>query len=1069
MNAAIEQRRFPSDYETRDGVAFPKKANQEPFTYSDGDQSENYLIEVISKAGDRTLFSPEILSSIRDWPSLYHLSPKRANLLRPFSRLLRGSVLEIGAGCGAITRFLGENGGSIIAVEGSARRAGITRLRTVDLDNVSIVCDRIENFAPDERFDVATAVGVLEYAAVFNPDKADPHADFLRRIGGMLKPNGVVILAIENKLGLKYFAGAREDHTGRAFHGINDAYRDGSVATFGATELARLLDRSGLNARVWFLPCPDYKLPTTIMSAPLVRRHAELAATLAAQAALADPQRPVDPTFSLETGWAILGENGLLGELANSFLVVAGSSPEAVLPYQTLDELAWHYSVDRHPAFAKASHFVSSGSGLAVEGRPLTDIAAPTVPIRHILGYEPCWQGRNWWKELVDILNRPNWSISQVAAWAQVWIDAFIRECGVGALNGETFLKHVDGRCFDLMPLNMLRGPEGDTHFVNQEWRLIPTVELGYLVVRGLSDSLRMVPSCATPIAGTPHGINLISIGVLAELGIMVARAEFDRYALMEAQAQAWVHGRSVPDLTADMVQAQWNLVIPVREPVERAELARQQRRLRETIEELQIANQQSDQARHQMSANLEAACRAGEQHASQVAHLTAQREEDGRKRRELEREITATRTLLRESQDQLQRLSGDLDSAVQRAAAIAKQRDADISHTAMLEERLAAGQAMLQERQEEVQLLTAELAGVQREMAAVVVRHAADTARLETRETELTRRVAGLQQELTAALTTVANQHASLLQMEKERIEVREAASRAQSDRDDASRKIAQLFSEIGTLQSLTVELQAALAKATGVEEEAARLRAELDAARAACARNIEERNEQARAAEIARAQVDELRATTHRQERALAALAQPGRFSPARLWTSVALAFQRLMRSNRPRARDADAIRAARLFNALEYLTRYPDVAESGLDPLEHYLMYGEAEGRVAHPVFDAGYYLQKYPEVREIGSSALAHYVIEGIVAGFDPHPLFDTDWYLQHNPDVAASAINPLHHYTTIGWREGRDPHPDFDTSYYLDKNPDVAAADESPLVHYIHHGMREGRGLARSGN
>lgn len=44
-----------------------------------------------------------------------------------------------------------------------------------------------------------------------------PYRVFLDKINRHLKPNGKILMAIENKLGLKYFAGCKEDHVGRMF------------------------------------------------------------------------------------------------------------------------------------------------------------------------------------------------------------------------------------------------------------------------------------------------------------------------------------------------------------------------------------------------------------------------------------------------------------------------------------------------------------------------------------------------------------------------------------------------------------------------------------------------------------------------------------------------------------------------------------------------------------------------------------------------------------------------------------------------------------------------------------
>src|SRR5690606_22871642 len=108
------------------------------FEYSEGSAAERYLEEVLTKASDLSSTSAELDRHIKDWSSEYHLSSKRAQLLAGFTfdRSLR--VLEVGCGCGAISRFLGERFDRIISVEGSIERARLARLRTRDLPNVEI-------------------------------------------------------------------------------------------------------------------------------------------------------------------------------------------------------------------------------------------------------------------------------------------------------------------------------------------------------------------------------------------------------------------------------------------------------------------------------------------------------------------------------------------------------------------------------------------------------------------------------------------------------------------------------------------------------------------------------------------------------------------------------------------------------------------------------------------------------------------------------------------------------------------------------------------------------------------
>ena len=145
--------------------------------------------------------------------------------------------------------------------------------------------------------------------------------------------------------------------------------------------------------------------------------------------------------------------------------------------------------------------------------------------------------------------------------------------------------------------------------------------------------------------------------------------------------------------------------------------------------------------------------------------------------------------------------------------------------------------------------------------------------------------------------------------------------------------------------------------------------------------------------------------------------------------------------------------------LFDAVYYLSTYPDVAAQGMDPAKHYIRFGWQEGRNPHPLFDSAWYLEHNPDIATAGVNPLEHYATVGWQEGRHPHPLFDTSFYLEHNPDVAQAGVNPLWHYATVGWQEGRDPHPLFDTAFYLEHNPDVAQAGVNPLWHYARWGGR----------
>jgi hypothetical protein len=159
-------------------------------------------------------------------------------------------------------------------------------------------------------------------------------------------------------------------------------------------------------------------------------------------------------------------------------------------------------------------------------------------------------------------------------------------------------------------------------------------------------------------------------------------------------------------------------------------------------------------------------------------------------------------------------------------------------------------------------------------------------------------------------------------------------------------------------------------------------------------------------------------------------------------------------------PPAGDAVATLAGHpLFDRACY-ARQAGLAE-GVDPVEHYLTVGSAQGLSPHPLFDPAFYLGRYPELADLEDDLLLHFLDQGGQEWRWPHPLFDTGYYLAMNPDVAASGENPLAHYVREGARMGRAPHPLFDPAFYVAQQPAGAEAADDPLVHYIVTGARHG--------
>jgi SAM-dependent methyltransferase len=432
-----------------------------PFAYSDGDAAEDALLAALAASADRSVASDELRSRIIDWPSRYHLSPDRANLLRHLPWRAGDRVLEIGAGCGAITRFLGETGAQVLAVEGSTRRARTCRLRCAELSNVQVACSDIMRLQAQPRFDVVTLIGVLEYAAVY-VGGATPFLDLLRHACGFLVPGGRLLIAIENRLGLKYFAGCREDHLNQVFAGIEDHYTNTSVRTFGRRELQSLLHDAGFAHTRFDYPYPDYKLPRVMLSEAAVQAQDFDAAALVRETEFEDYGGARQVVFDEFLALPAIGRNGLLGELSNSFLVLAGDAP---LPQPSA--LAHVYSTGRSVDLAARLSFVRGDKAIDAIKTPLGE--QPQRGPLALRGERSRYRcAPTLHQRIVEHARHRQWDAVRADFAAY---DAYLAQQPLVFESMLLDLRVLAGAGFDLTPRNLLAAENG-LHEIDREWQV---------------------------------------------------------------------------------------------------------------------------------------------------------------------------------------------------------------------------------------------------------------------------------------------------------------------------------------------------------------------------------------------------------------------------------------------------------------------------------------------------------------------------------------------------------------------------------------------------------------------
>lgn len=322
--------------------------------YCDG-AVEDELLEIAKNYA--AVEYPRIIEERKSWEILYHLSPLRENIVEwlPINSSMK--VLEVGSGCGAITGALSRRAGEVTCVELSKKRSMINAYRHMEAENVTIHVGNFQDVEPDlpKDYDYICLIGVFEYAQAYIGSET-PYDDFLRIIKKHLKTGGHIAIAIENKFGLKYWAGCREDHLGVYYAGIEDYPEGGVVRTFTKEGLLSIAKRCGFREAQMYYPYPDYKFMTTLYSDRRLPQQGELSNNMRNfdrdRLQLFDEKRVFDTMI----------KEGQFPLFSNSYMLLLGPS---------LSEEYVRYSNDRKEEFQIKTLQKGTGFGKIIEKHPL--------------------------------------------------------------------------------------------------------------------------------------------------------------------------------------------------------------------------------------------------------------------------------------------------------------------------------------------------------------------------------------------------------------------------------------------------------------------------------------------------------------------------------------------------------------------------------------------------------------------------------------------------------------------------------------------------------------------------
>ncbi|MEY8354069.1 methyltransferase domain-containing protein [Lachnospiraceae bacterium 54-53] len=171
---------------------------------------------------------------------LYALSDIRENVLEWYGFEAGASLLQVGSDYGALTGLYSRRVREVTVLDPNSGSLSVNRLRNGERENIRYVAGELADFE-EPGFDYVVMVGSLK----------QPYDVRVKKAKSLLKPQGKLILAVCNRLGLKYQAGAVPD-----------------ADCLSRTELFELLcGREGTDGRAeFYYPMPDYRLPITLYS-----------------------------------------------------------------------------------------------------------------------------------------------------------------------------------------------------------------------------------------------------------------------------------------------------------------------------------------------------------------------------------------------------------------------------------------------------------------------------------------------------------------------------------------------------------------------------------------------------------------------------------------------------------------------------------------------------------------------------------------------------------------------------------------------------------------------------------
>lgn len=183
----------------------------------------------------------------------------RKNIIEWYPFESNSNILEIGSEYGILTESLLQKSHKVTSIDFSKKRAKKVEKKLSQYNNLELIVGSLSDIKlQKEKFDYIILVGVIDYYSKIYKGNV---IDFFTYIKSLLKKNGKILIATENRFGTKYLVGSLIEKKNSTFK----MFEDNENKMFSKKMLVEIFEKINFNYNFYY-PLPDYKLTNVIFS-----------------------------------------------------------------------------------------------------------------------------------------------------------------------------------------------------------------------------------------------------------------------------------------------------------------------------------------------------------------------------------------------------------------------------------------------------------------------------------------------------------------------------------------------------------------------------------------------------------------------------------------------------------------------------------------------------------------------------------------------------------------------------------------------------------------------------------